>query len=298
MNNLIIDWLVDVLFVGYDWTVVWLSGIYGLEGENLSSVDVQFSGKGHKDQSSHTVIVQDDGFFTFSSDWMLENPGTYQISMSKQIDVLFFIHGNKKCYISHSPLSLSRDLSLQPPLPALLLPLSLRLASLSRGVGGQPGPGARGYPLLPALPSPGHTIPGSGEGLPGWYPHPPGICRSWNQAAVPLEILQWCWKGRGRGGEEEGCKDRLPSWFWLSEQHCGERFTPHLTWAFLGVKTFRSLLWYHDNWTILYFQNQLFKTEGIHTVKVNASNIYGWTEKTIHIVSSLPLCYFQWSTNL
>ncbi|XP_045066252.1 polycystic kidney disease 1 like 1 [Coregonus clupeaformis] len=55
------------------------TGIQGLGGENLSSVDVQFSGRSHKGQSFHSVIVQDDGFFTFSSDWMLENPGTYQI---------------------------------------------------------------------------------------------------------------------------------------------------------------------------------------------------------------------------
>nr|XP_046146915.1 polycystic kidney disease 1 like 1 [Oncorhynchus gorbuscha] len=197
------------------------TGIYGLEGENLSSVDVQFSGKAHKGQSSHSVIVQDDGFFTFSSDWMLENPGTYQIkiSVSNLLSQLFS----------------SLYLSVFRPSPEGLE------VSLVQGQGGTPS-------CLP-------------------YPAQDTLSRTLEKAYLGDTLTLQAYVGAGIRVKFH--------WRFISDNEKEEEEE--------GKRRDVKLDCLPDSDCLSSTVSQLFKTEGIHTVKVNASNKYGWTEKTIHI---------------
>ncbi|XP_070709442.1 polycystin-1-like protein 1 [Pempheris klunzingeri] len=58
------------------------TGIWGLRGQDLSYVTVEFHETTPEGQSSRRVSVSDDGSFVLTSDWILETPGKYELNVS------------------------------------------------------------------------------------------------------------------------------------------------------------------------------------------------------------------------
>ncbi|KAL1006596.1 hypothetical protein UPYG_G00074250 [Umbra pygmaea] len=191
------------------------TGIHGLGRENLSFVDVQFSGRSLIDRSSHSIIIQEDGFFTFSSDWILENPGTYQINVS----------------VSNLLSQLSSSLSLSALHPS---PEGLEV-SLVQGQGATPS-----------------CIPYTAQGT---------ITQALEKAYLGDTLILLAYVGAGvrvqfhwSFSSDEDKLEEVRSVDVKTESDC-QRSTVH----------------------------RIFEREGVHTVMVNASNDYGWTNETIHI---------------
>lgn len=71
------------------------SGILGVGVQELFFVNIKFEEQTPKGQSSQRVSVFDDGSFTWSSDWIFDTPGEYELSMWEGADKFYSLYLNK-----------------------------------------------------------------------------------------------------------------------------------------------------------------------------------------------------------